>query len=228
HRVQSFMKKDVVHSTLIGAAIGVVLSVLVLVVAHLAGWTDTAAGWVPFIFLAIVVLGFSTWEGGLFGIHKPNFHLARFEEHIKNDKHILFVDLAPDQEEILTKVLKSHPKLEPAGSEALHRHWFVAVGKKVPQFFGHTFPCPAGGGGRKRRRAARGSAGALDRAQEVLELRRRAQQRTADRAQAVDRLGRQGQRCWQVEKKSSLVGIRNAGEVEHDRIEVDLRTRWPL
>ena len=136
----NFMKKDVVHSTLVGAAIGVVLSILVLVVAHLAGWTETAAGWVPFIFLAIVVLGFSTWEGGLFGIHKPNFHLARFEEHIKNDKHILFVDLAPNQEEILTKVLKSHPKLEPAGSESLHRHWFVAVQKKVPQFFRHTFP----------------------------------------------------------------------------------------
>ncbi len=140
HRVQSFMKKDVVHSTLVGAAVGVCLFVLVLAVAYFAGWTNTAAGWVPFIFLAVIVLGFSTWEGGLFGLHKPNFHLARFEEHIKNDKHILFVDLEHDQEEILSRVLKSHPKLEPAGSESLHRHWFVAVQKKVPQFFRQTFP----------------------------------------------------------------------------------------
>lgn len=140
HRVQSFMKKDVVHSTLIGAAVGVCLFALVLAVAYFAGWTTTAAGWVPFLFLAIVVLGFSTWEGGLFGLHKPNFHLARFEQHIKNDKHILFVDLEHAQEEILASVLKSHPKLEPAGSESLHRHWFVAVQKKVPQFFRQTFP----------------------------------------------------------------------------------------
>jgi hypothetical protein len=121
HRVQSFMKKDVVHSTIVGAAIGICLFVLVLAVAYFAGWTNTAAGWVPFIFLAVIVLGFSTWEGGLLGLHKPNFHLARFEEHIKNDKHILFVDLEHDQEETLTRVLKSHPKLEPAGSESQPR-----------------------------------------------------------------------------------------------------------
>src|SRR5499427_1894711 len=60
HRVQSLMKKDIVHSTVVGAIIGVVLATLVLVVSHLAGWTQTAAGWVPFIFLAIIVLGFST------------------------------------------------------------------------------------------------------------------------------------------------------------------------
>src|ERR1700758_1699893 len=61
HRVQSFMKKDIVHSTLIGAVIGVCASALVLAVAHFAGWTQTAAGWVPFVFLAVVVLGFCTW-----------------------------------------------------------------------------------------------------------------------------------------------------------------------
>jgi hypothetical protein len=115
HRVQSFMKKDIVHSTLIGAVIGVCASVLVLAVAHFAGWTHSAAGWVPFVFLAVVVLGFCTWEGGLLGIHKPNCHFARFEKAIKNDKHILCVDLHPDEEAILQRVLKSHPKLEPAG-----------------------------------------------------------------------------------------------------------------
>ena len=140
HRVQSFMKKDVIHSTVVGAIIGVLLATLVLVVAHLAGWTETAAGWVPFIFLAIVVLGFSTWEGGLFGIHKPNFHFARFEQHIKDDKHILFVDLEHDQEPVLERVIRSHPKLVPAGSESLHRHWFVEVQKRVPRFFKQTFP----------------------------------------------------------------------------------------
>lgn len=140
HRVQSLMKKDLVHSTVVGAIIGVVLAALVLVVSHLAGWTQTAAGWVPFIFLAIIVLGFSTWEGGLFGMHKPNVHFARFEQYIKDDKHILFVDLEHDQEPVLERVIKSHPKLVPAGSESLHRHWFVEVQKRVPRFFKQTFP----------------------------------------------------------------------------------------
>ena len=71
HRVQSFMKKDVIHSALIGALIGVCACALVLVVADVAGWTHTPAGWIPFIFLAVVMLGFCIWEGGLFGIQVP-------------------------------------------------------------------------------------------------------------------------------------------------------------
>ena len=117
HRVQSLMKKDVIHSGLIGAAVGVFAFLLVLFVAYFAGWTETAAGWVPFIFLAIVLLGFCTWEGGLLGIQKTNYHFARFEKALKEDKHIFFVDLEPNQEVVLEKVLKSHPKLELAGTE---------------------------------------------------------------------------------------------------------------
>src|SRR2546427_13250060 len=65
HRVQSFMKKDIVHSTLIGAAVGLCAFVLVLAVAYFAGWPKTAVGWIPFVFLAVVALGFCAREGGL-------------------------------------------------------------------------------------------------------------------------------------------------------------------
>ena len=134
------MKKDVVHSALIGAAIGVCACVLVLAVAYFAGWTKSAAGWVPFVFLAMVVLGFCTWEGGLFGIHRPNYHFARFEQAIKDHKHVLFVDLERGQEAVLESVLKSHPKLQPAGSESLHQHWVIEFQKRVPHFFKHKWP----------------------------------------------------------------------------------------
>ena len=140
HRVQSLMKKDLIHSTVIGAVVGVFACVLVLAVAYFAGWTETAAGWIPFVFLAIVVLGFCTWEGGLIGIEKPNYHFARFEQAIRNDKHILFVDLERGQEPILETVLKSHPKLEPAGSEGLRQHWVIEFQKRVPRFFKVTWP----------------------------------------------------------------------------------------
>jgi len=140
HRVQSFMKKDVVHSALIGALIGVCACVLVLVVAYFAGWTHTPVGWIPFIFLALIMLGFCTWEGGLFGMQIPNVHFARFERAIEDDKHILFVDLERDQEAVLETVLKSHPKLLPAGSESLHRHWLIEFQKRVPRFFRQTWP----------------------------------------------------------------------------------------
>ena len=140
HRVQSFMKKDVVHSALIGAMVGVCAFVLVLAVAYFAGWTQNAAGLVPLIFLAIVLLGFCTWEGGLFGIQKPNYHFARFEQALKDDKHILFVDLEPAQEPVLKSVLKSHQKLQLAGTESLSQHWLIEFQKKVPRFFKQTWP----------------------------------------------------------------------------------------
>ena len=140
HRVQSFMKKDVIHSALLGAVVGACAFVLVLSVAYLAGWTETAAGWLPFVFLAVVLLGFCTWEGGLFGIQKPNYHFARFEQAIKNDKHIFFVDLEPRQEAVLEKVLKSHPRVELAGTGASTPHWFIEWQKKIPRFFKETWP----------------------------------------------------------------------------------------
>jgi hypothetical protein len=84
HNVRSFMKSDLVHSTTRGAVVGLAAFVLVLAVAYFAGWTQTAAGWVPFIFLAVMLLGFCTWEGGLSGIQRPNHNFTRFEQALKD------------------------------------------------------------------------------------------------------------------------------------------------
>src|ERR1700693_3028030 len=131
HRVQSFMKKDIVHSTLIGAMVGVCAFVLVLAIAHFAGWTKTAAGWLPFIFLAIVMLGFCTWEGGLRGIQVPNHNFARFEKALSDGKHVFFVDLEPNQEAVLEQVLKSHPQVELAGTGSSTGYWLITLQKKT-------------------------------------------------------------------------------------------------
>jgi len=134
------MKKDVLHSALIGSVVGICAGIFILWVAYLAGWTETAAGWVPFVFLSIVLLGFCTWEGGLFGIQRPNFHFARFEQALKDDKHIFFVDLEPNQEGVLERVLQKHPQVELAGTEVARNHWIVEFQKRVPRFFKETFP----------------------------------------------------------------------------------------
>ena len=79
HDVQSIMKRDVVNSMIIGAILGAVLSASVLGATALLGWHQTAAGWIPFIFLAIIVLGFCTWEGGFVGIQTLNRHFKQFK-----------------------------------------------------------------------------------------------------------------------------------------------------
>ena len=138
--VQSFMKKDIVHSSEIGLVVGFCAALALIAITHVAGWSDTAAGWTPFIFLSVILVGFCTWEGGLLGIEKPNYHFARFADALKHDKHIFFVDLEPNQEATLEKILSSHPKIELAGTGSGIPHWLLVFQSKVPRFFRETFP----------------------------------------------------------------------------------------
>lgn len=112
--VPSLLKRDVIHSGLKGAAIGVIGAGSVLGVVALAGWASAMVGWVPFIFLAIVVFGFATWEGGLLGIQSPNRHFVQFEQVLAEGKHIFFVDVLDSEKGVLDSVVANHPRLVPA------------------------------------------------------------------------------------------------------------------
>ena len=125
HEVESVLKQDVVHSTEIGAAVGVIGGTLALLVPYLMGWTSSAAGWTPFVFLAVVILGFSTWEGGFIGIQTPNINFTRFSNLLKKGKHILFVDVAPDQELAISVIMKNHQGIEAAGFGTATPKWVI-------------------------------------------------------------------------------------------------------
>ncbi len=126
NEVEAVLKKDVVHSMEKGAIIGVVLSAAVLALAYVAGWTASAAGWIPFIFLSIVILGFCTWEGGLFGIQEPHYQFKRFEDALKQGKHVFFVDINQQQEDALNRIVKNHANLEMAGEGEATPEWVVS------------------------------------------------------------------------------------------------------
>lgn len=112
--VEAVLKRDVVHGTERGAIVGVIGAVAVLLLAWFSGMTETYT-WVPAIFLAIVVMGFCTWEGGLIGIQEPHAEFRRFTPALSRGKHILLVDVDPGQEEALTAVVAHHTQLRPAG-----------------------------------------------------------------------------------------------------------------
>jgi len=63
HDVAALMKRDLFHAASYGLAVGMVSAASVLGSAYVGGWTQTQAGWIPFIFLAVIALGFFTWEG---------------------------------------------------------------------------------------------------------------------------------------------------------------------
>ncbi|BFM16819.1 magnesium transporter [Maricurvus nonylphenolicus] len=133
HEVEAVLKKDVVRGTEIGAIIGAVIAVLILAAAYFSGVTETTT-WVPFIFLAVVALGFCTWEGGLFGIQVPHADFKRFQEVLKKGKHVLFVDVDSRQEPVLDRVISHHPKLEIAGVGDATPSWVVGAQNKFKSF----------------------------------------------------------------------------------------------
>jgi len=140
HEVTSLMKTDLLHSMIIGAVTGLAAAVIVLLLAHFAGWTDSAAGWIPFIFLAILVLGFFTWEGGLWGIDKPNVHFRQFEQLLKQGKHLFFVDLKHGKGGTARALLRDHPSVQAVGADRGAPEWLLTAQTRLKHFFTETFP----------------------------------------------------------------------------------------
>ena len=133
HEVESVLKQDVVHGTEIGAVVGVLAAAVVLLVAYFSGWTETVT-WVPFIFLSVVLLGFCTWEGGLFGIQEPHKEFRRFQEKLHEGKHVFFVDVEESQEPVLDRVIEAHPHMQLAGVGDATPGWVIGVQQKWRSF----------------------------------------------------------------------------------------------
>jgi len=140
HAVTSLMKKDIIHSGVIGAIIGGCMAALVVGVAHLAGWDDTPAGWMPFLFLAVIVFGFFTWEGGLWGIQNPNVHFKQFQSLLEGGKHVFFVDVDPEQGAGVNKLLEKHPSIRKAGKARGAPRWIIAGQNRFKKIVVESLP----------------------------------------------------------------------------------------
>ncbi len=134
HRVFDFLRNDVVHSGIFGAFLGAIVFTLIIAAVHFSGLAHTPAGWVPYLFLALVLFGFCAWEGGLRGIQEPNHRLARFQTALRDGKHLLFVDVDHNEEKILQQVITFHPQVQMAGSEKSGPHWMVTWRQKTIDF----------------------------------------------------------------------------------------------
>jgi hypothetical protein len=127
--VEAVLRSDVVLGTKRGAVVGVIGAAIVLITAWAIGITDTVL-WVPVIFLAVIVLGFCAWEGGLIGIQEPHSDFKRFTKDLRAGRHILFVDVSPAQEEILRRIVNAHP-LTAAGDGPAAPGWFMNIRIKI-------------------------------------------------------------------------------------------------
>ena len=138
HNMEAVLKKDVVYGTVRGAILGLLVGLIVLGMAWMTGWYATVT-WVPFVFLAIVVLGFCTWEGGFLGIQEMHRDFRRFEDAIGNGRHIFFVDAADDQAATLDRVVSQHGNLVSAGVGSPTPALVVKAQEKWKEFL-HVMP----------------------------------------------------------------------------------------
>lgn len=120
-----FMKQDMVRSALLGASAGILALMVVLAIAYLSGVVQTDLGWAPFLFLALILLGFFTWIGGFRGIQEPNQRLMRFQPVLADNYHVFFVDVTRSDEKKLEQIVTGHPALRPAGVEKSWPHWIL-------------------------------------------------------------------------------------------------------
>lgn len=125
--LHTLLRRDMWLSGWIGAATGAVLAGLILLVSGVLGLAASAAGWFPFLFLAIVAFGFCTWEGGFYGIQKPNRAFTRFAEDLEAGRHIIFVDTPPAEKERLLNMVKDHDGLSLKRTEAGRSAWLIRL-----------------------------------------------------------------------------------------------------
>lgn len=138
--VTSIMKKDVIRSGELGLAVGLIAAIVVLLTAYLTSATTSIAGWAPWIFLAVLLLGFCTWEGGFIGIQRTNHNFARFKERLAAGQHILFVDITAEQTPGLRIVTEQFPGLVVDSVENGTPQWIMRGQKEIPHFLRETLP----------------------------------------------------------------------------------------
>ncbi len=124
NQVDSFSKRDIIHSGLIGAAVGCIMSAGVLMSGIYFDAIQTV-GWTPFVFVAGVVFAFCVWEGGLFGIQSKNIEFRRFSDLLKQGKHILMLDITDDQSEAMKSIVAEHPNLHYSGEGTSRPEWII-------------------------------------------------------------------------------------------------------
>ena len=131
--VEAVLRKDVVYAMQRGAVIGAAGATLALAAAHYSGLTATV-GWAPFVFLAIVMLGFFTWEGGLFGIQEPHHDFRRFEQALSSGRHLLVIDVNSHEQNLLNRVTAHYPELEFSGTGDGAPNWYIGLQNKWRNF----------------------------------------------------------------------------------------------
>ena len=109
---------DTIHAGERGLMIGVVLAILAgLSLYELLEGHPVASAIT--LFFGVIILGFSTWLGGLIGSSSDNYRLQPFHEHLQQGGSLVLIDVRTDMESRLASLIRrSFPQARPAGTSS--------------------------------------------------------------------------------------------------------------
>jgi len=131
YEVDNSLQKGLIKSGDIGAAIGIVLAVTILILTYFQGWYNGPLGGMAIIMFSLLVLAACTWEGDHIGIQLPKINSQTFKQSLESGKTILFIDIEQQQELTINKIMVSHPNLKPEGMTTATPEWLIRQQKKL-------------------------------------------------------------------------------------------------
>ncbi len=120
-----FEERDIGHSGLYGALVGLACGVLFTVVL---GATSLSAhlNLQILLFVWMLFAFFGGWAGGMVGISRENHHIERFHDAIDHGETLLMVDTYDDDQEQKAKdiMFQKHHEATYQGEDARYREFF--------------------------------------------------------------------------------------------------------
>ncbi len=110
--IPDFEKSDLIRKGWIGAGIGITLAIIFLGLTAVFQW-HVDYGWPLFGFIAVMIAGFCTWEGGLIGISTTNHRFEPIYEKIKKGSHLVLVKTSSQDESKIKSVFDKYSSFRP-------------------------------------------------------------------------------------------------------------------
>lgn len=118
HSSHIFQENDVIHSGELGAITGGMIGLLSVVIIELSLPFGTPVSLPILILVAGVFTLFGAWSGGLAGITRENYKIARFHNDLEQGHHLIMVDVSRRQESVIRNQLaRFHPEALQAGED---------------------------------------------------------------------------------------------------------------
>lgn len=122
HRIHSttpLHERDIIHSSEQGAVIGVIAGLcLALILVATDVLPASPMGYLGFAALVFVFLMHGIWAGGFVGIQRENYKIRQFHDELEEGQYLLMIDVAPKDEETITKLMSLCHDATPMGNDS--------------------------------------------------------------------------------------------------------------